>query len=200
MAGCAKGTRSTRTARHNRADEGNKMNKLLRLMTLTRMAILALVMTAHAGYGQELASAQVLGPETNLPVPRFVSLNAGEANVRRGPSLSHRIDWVFTRRNMPLQLVAEYGQWRRVIDHDGQGGWIHFTLLSGVRTVLVQGGDVALRNRPDPSGTENAILEAGVIARLGRCEVDWCQLTAGGYRGWAPKSAIWGVRPDELRD
>jgi Uncharacterized protein conserved in bacteria len=70
-------------------------------------------------------------------VPRFVSLNAGEANVRRGPSLSHRIDWVFKRRNMPLQLVAEYGQWRRVIDRDGQGGWIHYTLLSGARTVLV---------------------------------------------------------------
>ena len=68
-----------------------------------------------------------LGPETNLPMPRFVSLKASEANVRRGPSLTHRIDWVFKRRDMPLQVVAEYGHWRRVIDRDGQGGWVHYT-------------------------------------------------------------------------
>ncbi len=72
-------------------------------------------------------SAGLLPPEvgrvTNLPVSRYVSLKAKKANVRRGPGLSYRIDWVFQRRNMPLQITAEYGHWRRVVDRDGEGGW-----------------------------------------------------------------------------
>ena len=89
------------------------------------------VLCAGAANAQETNEAPadatdvVLGPETNLPMPRYVSLKASEANVRRGPSLTHRIDWVFKRRDMPLQVVAEYGHWRRVIDRDGQGGSDH---------------------------------------------------------------------------
>ena len=140
------------------------------------------------------------GPETNLPLPRYVSLKVGEGNARRGPSLSHRIDWVFLRRDMPLQVVSEYGHWRRVLDREGLGGWVHYALLSGVRTVIVDEDLLPLRVRPDPDAVEVARLEAGVIARLGECEIDWCRLSAGGYRGWAPKARLWGVRPDELRD
>lgn len=141
-----------------------------------------------------------IGPETNLPLPRYVSLKVAEGNVRRGPSLSHRIDWVFLRRDMPLQIVAEYGHWRRVVDREGLGGWVHYALLSGARTVFVDADLLPLRSRPEPDAPEVARLEAGVIARLGECEPDWCRLTAGGYRGWAPKSALWGVDPSEIRD
>ena len=65
-------------------------------------------------------------------------MKAAEGNVRRGPSLTHRIDWVFKRRGMPLQITAEYGNWRKVQDRDGAGGWVHYALLSGVRTVLIE--------------------------------------------------------------
>lgn len=140
------------------------------------------------------------GPVTNLPMPRYVSLKATEANVRRGPSLSHRIDWVFTRRDMPLRVVGEYGHWRRVVDREGMGGWVHYSLLSGVRTVIVEQDMVSLYQRPDPDSRVNARLELGVVARLGACEPHWCELTAGGYSGWAPKAALWGVKPDELRE
>nr|WP_229665981.1 SH3 domain-containing protein [Wenxinia marina] len=145
-------------------------------------------------------AAPTIGPETNLPLPRYVSLKVEEGNVRRGPSLSHRIDWVFVRRDMPLQIVAEYGHWRRVVDREGLGGWVHYALLSGVRTVIVDEDLLPLRVRPDPDAAEVARLEAGVIARLGECEIDWCWLSAGGFRGWAPKSALWGVDPDETRE
>ena len=70
------------------------------------------------------------GSSTNLPVPRFVSLKSSEGNVRRGPSLEHRIDWVFRHRDMPLRITGEFGHWRRVEDNEGQGGWIHYSLLS----------------------------------------------------------------------
>lgn len=144
--------------------------------------------------------AQERGPVTNLPLPRYVSLKADEANARRGPSTAHRIDWVFQRRDMPLQVVAEYSNWRRVIDSDGAGGWVHYTLLSGVRTVLVDGDMTALRSRPDDAAPVVAYAEAGVIARLGECVPAWCRISAGGTRGWAETAALWGVAPGELRD
>lgn len=140
------------------------------------------------------------GPVTNLPLPRYVSMKASESNVRRGPSLTHRIDWVFKRRDMPLQVTAEYGHWRRVQDRDGAGGWVHYALLSGVRTVIVEKDMLQARMRPDPGAPVTAAFEVGVVARLGKCNVEWCQVSAGGYRGWTPKAQLWGVAPEELRE
>ncbi|MBS1301252.1 SH3 domain-containing protein [Loktanella sp. SALINAS62] len=141
-----------------------------------------------------------VGPVTNLPLPRYVSLKASEANVRRGPSLTHRIDWVFQRRGMPLQVVAEYGHWRRVIDRDGQGGWVHYTMLSGVRAALVTEPVLTLHAKPEAQSSERAYLEQGVVARLGACQNGWCELNAVGHSGWAPQSAIWGVDPGETKE
>ncbi len=140
----------------------------------------------------------VLGEETNLPLPRYVSLKASEANVRRGPSLGHRIDWVFTRRDMPLMVVAEYGHWRKVLDQDGQGGWVHYTLLSGTRTVVTLEPLEPLYTREDTNGPQVALLEQGVIAYVLSCDTDWCRLSVGGFRGYAPKTAFWGVGDDEI--
>ena len=146
------------------------------------------------------AQAEERGKVTNLPIPRYVSLKADEGNVRRGPSLSHRIDWVFRRRDMPLEITDEYGHWRRVRDRDGQGGWIHYSLLSGVRTVIVEEDMAALLARPDTQATVSARAEAGVIAELDECLPDWCRISADGSRGWVQKSAIWGVGPGEVRE
>ena len=146
------------------------------------------------------AMAKERGSVTNLPIPRYVSIKTDECNVRRGPSLSHRIDWVFQRKGMPVEVVAEHGHWRRVRDRDGEGGWVHYSLLSGVRTVIVEDDMLELRLGPDTTTPVNAQIETGVIARLGECNDGWCRLSAGGYRGWAPKQAFWGVKPGEIRD
>ncbi|KPA23628.1 Bacterial SH3 domain protein [Shimia sp. SK013] len=147
-----------------------------------------------------VAAEEKRGPITNLPLPRYVSLKAPKANVRRGPSSTHRIDWVFTRRNMPLQITAEYQHWRRVRDIEGAGGWVHYSLLSGVRTVIVQADMLPLKARPAENTPVTANLELGVIARLEECTINWCKLNAGGYKGWTPKDHLWGVMPDEIRD
>ena len=146
------------------------------------------------------AAAAESGKVTGLAIPRYVSLKASEANVRRGPGLTHRIDWVYKRRGMPLRVTAEFGHWRRVEDRDGAGGWVHYSLLSGVRTVLVEQEVLDISARPDPEAPVIARLEAGVIARLSECEIEWCALTAGGHDGWAAKTALWGVGTDEIVD
>ncbi|MBD3664079.1 SH3 domain-containing protein [Sulfitobacter aestuariivivens] len=163
-------------------------------ITVLAVCIVSLTSTVSA------ADADTKGSVTNLPLPRFVSMKASEGNVRRGPSLTHRIDWVFQRRNMPLRITAEHGHWRRVEDRDGMGGWVHYSLLSGVRTVLVEKDMLQLHARPDPNAPVMAALELGVVARLGKCKAEWCELRSGGYKGWAPKARVWGVKPDELRD
>ncbi len=145
------------------------------------------------------AIASERGPVTNLPMPRYVSLKAEEGNARRGPSLSHRIDWVFTRRNMPLEVTGEYGHWRRVRDRDGQGGWVHYALLSGVRHVIIEQDMAQLYLKPDAESPVNAVAESGVVARLGDCLLDWCRITAGASKGWVQKRILWGVQPDEIR-
>jgi len=147
-----------------------------------------------------VAIADARGPVTNLPMPRFVSMKADEGNVRRGPSLTHRIDWVFKHEDMPLQIVAEFGHWRRVRDSEGQGGWMHYSLLSGVRTVVVQDKQIQLRMKPAIAAATRAFVDHGVIARLGDCEVAWCELRVEGVKGWVEKASLWGVGASEIRD
>ena len=158
------------------------------------------VLIVVLGWLSGAALASERGPVTNLPLPRFVSLKAAEGNVRRGPSLSHRIDWVFKRRNMPLRITAEHGHWRRVEDKEGFGGWVHYSLISGNRTVIIEQDMLALHARPDDTTPINAALEAGVIADLGKCTSDWCKLNAGGHRGWARRADLWGLLPGEVRE
>lgn len=154
---------------------------------------------AFAGAGEIRAQeAPARGPVTDLPMPRFVSLRADSANARRGPSLDQRIDWAFLRRGLPLQITAEYGQWRRVRDAEGAGGWVHQSLLSGARTALVRTGAPApLRAGPAEGAAIRALAEPGVIARLRGCGDAWCEVAADGVAGWLPRAALWGVLPGE---
>jgi SH3-like domain-containing protein len=160
------------------------------------MALALAVLTGLAG-ATHGAQAADKGPVTNLPLPRFVSLKAAEGNARRGPDTSHRVDWVFTRRDQPLRVTAEFEHWRRVEDAEGQGGWMHYALLSGVRSALVQGDMVQLRQRPDGGAAVAALLERGVIAHLRECRRDWCLLQVAEASGWAEKRFLWGVAEDE---
>jgi SH3-like domain-containing protein len=138
------------------------------------------------------------GAVTNLPLPRFVSLKTNEGNARRGPGLTHRIDWVFTRAGMPLKVTAEYENWRRIEDADGAGGWVHYSMLSGARTVLVTANMVNVLDAPDDAALVNFQAEAGVVGRVQECTADWCRIGVEGNRGWVRKTALWGVEPGEL--
>lgn len=151
------------------------------------------------GFAQQ-SSDPTLGQVTNLPLPRFVSLKATKANVRRGPSQSHRIDWVLMHSGTPLQVTAEFEHWRRVRDQDNVGGWIHYSLLSGHRTVVVQGQRIPLHSEPSENSSTVALAEKGVIATLGACLPSWCEIETGGHKGWVSKSEIWGVGAAELRE
>ena len=148
------------------------------------------------GFTQEPQKGQV----TNLPIPRYVSLKVKEANARRGPSLSHKIDWIYKRQNMPLEIYGEYENWRRVRDFEGLGGWVHYTLLSGIRYVLVKKELLEMRLLPSIDAQVIAKVPQYNIATLDKCNKDWCRIIDDGYKGWVPKNGIWGVYENELKD
>ena len=148
------------------------------------------------GFTQEPQKGQV----TNLPIPRYVSLKVKEANARRGPSLSHKIDWIYKRQNMPLEIYAEYENWRRVRDFEGLGGWVHYTLLSGIRYVLIKNELLEMRLLPSIDAQVIAKVPQHNIATLDKCNKDWCRIIDDGYKGWVPKNGIWGVYENEIKN
>ena len=140
------------------------------------------------------------GQVTNLPLPRFVTLKTNEGNARRGPGLTHRIDWVFTHAGMPLRVTAEFENWRRIEDQEGVGGWIHYTLLSGARSAMVITAMADFREEPDDAAHLAFQAENGVMGRLLECQPEWCRMNVDGTRAWVRKTALWGVLPAEIME
>jgi SH3-like domain-containing protein len=179
----------------DRAEPGAKGQAMMR-MTVTGLVVGTLI-----GLMAQVAASQTpgtgVGPVTNLPLPRYVSLKGNEGKVRRGPGQSHRVDWVFTAAGLPLRITAEHENWRRIEDHEGAGGWVHYSLLSGRRMALVTQDMIDVLAKPDPRAMVQAKAEAGAIVRLLECGEDWCRIASDGLRGWVPKAALWGVEADE---
>lgn len=137
----------------------------------------------------------------NLPLPRFASLKADEVNMRAGPGQSYPVEWVFTRKGLPIEIVAEYDQWRKIQDIEGTVGWVHRVMLSGQRTVVVAGADLVTAY-DDPADDAMAIFRAepGVQGSLLSCEGDWCRIDVNGAKGWMPMASLWGVYSSDGED
>lgn len=157
------------------------------LLALTLLALLATPLSAFAQAGRT----------TGLPLPRFVSLGADEVNLRFGPGEGYPIAWILTREGLPVEIVEEFDTWRKVRLHDGDLGWIHGSLLSSRRTVLVADAIRALRQTPDPDARIVLRAEPGVIGQLLDCDGSWCRVEIEGRRGWLQRAEFWGVLPDE---
>jgi SH3-like domain-containing protein len=140
------------------------------------------------------------GSVTQLPIPRFVSLRSEEVYLRAGPGTRYPIEWVYKRRDLPVEILREFDVWRLVQDPDGIKGWMHQATLSGRRSFVVTGADATLRHDPQETAAAVAILKVGVIGRLRSCAAgaDWCQVQVGDYRGYLPRSAFWGTLPSEV--
>jgi len=152
-----------------------------------------LLLTLALALAPLAARAADAGSETGLPLPRFASLGTDRVNVRTGPGTRYPVAWVFVREALPIEVVGEFEQWRRVRDRDGAEGWVHKAMLSGRRTVVVTGGVRTLHAAPRPDSPPVARVEAGVLGRLDSCRNDWCEVAFAGYRGWMPAGEMWGA-------
>jgi SH3-like domain-containing protein len=135
--------------------------------------------------------------EKALPVPRFVSLRADEVNLRTGPGERYPIDWVLTRKGLPVEIVEEFEAWRKIRDAQGTEGWVHQRMVTGTRNVIVTGELRTLRADADAAAPAVARAEPGVIAHLLDCRDAWCRVELQGVKGWLKRSEVWGVYPTE---
>ena len=150
-------------------------------------------------------SAKDAAPTTSgLPIPRYVSLKSDHVNVRAGPTKDNDVAWVYTRSGLPVEITAEFENWRRVRDSEGAEGWVYHSLLSGRRTAVVtmkNKDDLAtLYESADSTSAVAARLQAGVVAQVKKCDSHWCHISGTGFDGWIQQERLWGVYADENVD
>ena len=137
---------------------------------------------------------------SGLPVPRYVTLKPHEANLRAGPGLEYPVLWQYRTPKLPVRVDAEFGIWRKIVDHDGTAGWMHGSVLSLSRMALVKTDMAKIHNSPDSSSTVIALAERNALMELQSCPKSWCRVKAANVRGWIKRQAIWGLLKTESLD
>ena len=154
-----------------------------------------------ASFASVSAAKDSAVPSSGLPVPRYVSLKSDHVNVRAGPTKDNDVAWVYTRSGLPVEITAEFENWRRVRDSEGAEGWVYHSLLSGRRTAVVtmkHKDELApIYDRADPDSAVAAKLQAGVVTQVKKCTTNWCYVTGNGFDGWIQQERLWGVYSDE---
>ena len=167
-------------------------------MQLTKF-LMALII---AGGGFSFARAEI--GKTGLPLPRFVSLKAKKVNMRVGPGSEYQVEWMYIKQGLPVEIIQEFDNWRKIRDPQGNEGWILHSLLSGKRTAIISPWNrdkkdylISMLEAPEASAKLKAQLQPGVIARVNFCDNQWCELSAANARGYVKQELLWGVYPDE---
>ena len=154
-----------------------------------------------ASFGTGFAAKDSALTTSGLPVPRYVSLKSDHVNVRAGPTKDNDVAWVYTRTGLPVEITAEFENWRRVRDSEGAEGWVYHSQLSGRRTAVItmkSKDELApLHESADANSNVTARLQAGVIAQVRKCDEHWCRISGDGFDGWIEQQRLWGVYTDE---
>ena len=158
------------------------------------------------------ALAREVGKETGLPLPRFVVLKSNKSNLRNGAGIKNAIKWTYLKKGYPMEVVAEFENWRKLKDIDGTEGWINENLITGRRNVVIIGNkfelnvdkyklkqqEMVLLRYPDENSHPIVKAELGVIGNIKKCDREWCKIKIEEYTGWIKKINLWGVYQEEI--
>ncbi len=170
---------------------------------LSGLALIATYSLAGPVPASAQAISQVAVGPSGLPLPRFVSLKSPRVNLRVGPGLNYPVDWLYLKAGLPMEVVQEYDNWRRVRDAEGAEGWVNQSLLSGNRTAIVapwlrgREAQLVLTVEPRADARQVAYLEPGAMGTIRTCNGEWCEMEFDGVRGWIEQTRIWGAYPGE---
>lgn len=143
---------------------------------------------AYAADGVETRVSDFSG----LPVPRYSSLRYDKVNGRAGPSLDYPVAWTYERLGLPVVIVRESQEWRKIRDPQGDEVWVHRRMLAAERTVITTDKGAMRRSAESRSGFV-ARFNAGAVLQLRGCNDAWCEVEAEGRRGFVLKSEVWGA-------
>ncbi len=159
--------------------------------------IAALALSAcgdHPGEGKDCPEAQRAKTVSGFCVPRWVSLKRGEVYGRKGPGKDYPATWVYKVQGLPVQIVAETEDWRRICDPDHGAVWVHRSMVDGRRTIMsLATAPAPLLHDPKPGARVEGLLNGRALAALGKCQGGWCKVSAGGVSGWLATDNVWGL-------
>ena len=158
---------------------------------LISLLILFTIVISHA-------EAKSIGQSTGYKVPRFVSTKSNESNLRIGPDTDFPIQLTYEIKNFPLEIIEEYEVWRKVLDIDGNLGWIHKNLIKGDRYGVIK----TFHEQPaqiykKPKGIVIGTIGNRNIVKVNKCFDIWCHINFKKNKGWINKENIWGVYNNE---
>ena len=173
---------------------------LLLWLSFTALTVLCLLLQPVLRGGAYAADKSITNNPrkgSGLPIPRFASLRSDEVNVRSGPGTRYPVEWVFKRKGMPVEIVAEYDIWRKIRDWQGASGWVHQSLLTGKRSFIIPAKAANLHKTPATSAEVVAKLEPEVMGEIRSCAGDWCRVRVTSISGWIERTGLWGVYKSE---
>ncbi len=127
----------------------------------------------------------------------MVSVKGEEVNLRNGPGTNYGVEWKYGK-GLPLQVIERQNDWVKVVDFEGESGWIFHTLLSKKKTVIINTGKdkqlvAIVRKEPKSGATAVAKAHHGVIFTLLHQQGDWLKVASdSGVKGWIEKKFAWG--------
>lgn len=130
------------------------------------------------------------------PVPRYVSLKFARINGRAGPDRSYPVRWVYQRKGLPVRVIAETEEWRRIQDAEGSTSWVHRRMIDGRRTAIVRPTRdmrTGMRTKPDSAARISAWAVDGVIVDITDERPGWREIKSGRFKGWVPAADLWGA-------
>ena len=121
----------------------------------------------------------------------FLSLKKNKVNVRYGPSFESPIKYIYKKINLPIKQIDKKENFRRIIDHKKNSGWIHVSQLKKINSVIPL-KDKILFNKPSNFSKPLAKIKKGRVLIVQKCENNWCRIKTEKFKGWIKKSHIWG--------
>lgn len=174
------------------------------LLAAAVAAVVAVPVLSSEVSAQQTSSVPPIarGP-SGLPLPRFVSIKADRVNMRIGPGTDYAVDWLYQKKGLPLEIIQEYDNWRRVRDSEGSEGWIYQSLLSGKRTAIASPWNkgksqlMDLKYSASEKSETIAQVQPGAVGAIQSCNGEWCEISFGETEGWMKQTLLWGAYPGE---
>ena len=121
----------------------------------------------------------------------FLMLKNNKVNVRYGPSFDYPIKYIYKKISLPVQLIDKKENFRRIIDHKKNTGWIHISQLKKSKSLITTSVKILFKN-PTKYSRPLAKLDAGRLLLIQKCEKNWCNVKTEKFSGWIEKNNIWG--------
>ena len=121
----------------------------------------------------------------------FLSLKKNKVNVRYGPSFDSPVKFVYKKINLPIKQIDEKENWRRIVDLKNNTGWIHWSQLKPINSIIPL-NDKILFKKPSHFSKPLAKIQKGRVLLLEKCKMKWCKIKTGKFKGWVKTDNVWG--------